>query len=114
MTPPAPISMTTFERWTRLSTPALLTPTITGTPAGNPLDEILRRRPRTSVSSKFVGFAHHAEDGDAAHSLGDVELDERVDARPIDIALIGEGCHRDNVNAAGIGADLRHKLTTRC
>ena len=80
--------------------------------ACNPLDEVFRERRRFRLG-ELVRFAHHAKDSDPAHALGDVELGKRIHARPIDLSLVGKGCYRNNVDTAGVGADLRHDLLAR-
>ena len=74
-------------------------------PAGHALDEILGECRRFGVA-ELLRLAHHAEDGHAAHAFAEIELDKRIDARPVDVAPFGERCHGDDEYAATVGADL--------
>ncbi len=69
------------------------------------VDEMFGERRRFGVA-ELLCLAHHPEDRDAAHALAEIELDERIDARPIDRARVGERRHGDDEDATTIGADL--------
>ena len=75
------------------------------------------------VAAEFLRLAHHSEDGQPLHAASHVELDQAVDARPIDVARIGEWRCRDCVNAFsgrieqlthGSAFGLLRMLSNRC
>jgi hypothetical protein len=75
------------------------------------------------VATEFLRLTHHPEDGQPLHAASHVELDQAVDARPIDVARIGEWRCRDCVNAFsgrieqlthGSAFGLPRMLSNRC
>ena len=80
-------------------------------PAVDPAQEITRELGRFLVA-ELLGLAHHAEHGQAVNAALQIELDQTVDARPVDFACIGERRCRDRVHAlCGRIEELAHVLT---
>ena len=50
------------------------------------------------VLAELLRLAHHPEHGQPLHAASHIELDQAVDARPIDVARIGERRCRDGVH----------------
>jgi hypothetical protein len=49
--------------------------------------------------AELLRFAHHPENGQAVHATLQIEFDQAVDARPINVAGIGERRRRNRVHA---------------
>jgi hypothetical protein len=61
--------------------------------------QVMARELHRFLITEFLRLAHHSQDGEAGHPAAEVELDQRVDACPVDLAALGERGRRDGVDA---------------
>jgi hypothetical protein len=62
--------------------------------------EMARELSRLLIA-ELLRFAHHPENRQALHATLQIEFDQAIDARPINVTGIGERRGRDRVNALG-------------
>src|SRR6516225_1408412 len=88
MTPEAPASIAILPSLTRFAVPAFV----------DAAQEMARELSRLFIA-ELLRFAHHPENRQALHTTLQIEFDQAIDARPINVAGIGERRGRDRVHA---------------